>query len=450
MPANRSNPNSADNSLKTIPGAYFFRMVSTCYTCKDPLIGSYAKSFQYKKNTSDPNAPSAGPTWDTMGVIIWNDWKPITGEQAWAAMIGPLQFLYIKHNGTVPMWKGFADMPGEVQLALSIMPAVIAMQAVTGSMYHCPLGTQMYPADPAEAENVSNENNFSMYAGLRMLEFLLANNTLAFDAMLKDSKDDVDKVIKGIEKWFQNGIFSEPMEMAGINTVKNVYQGGHITFDGKYTEVGIMEYSGFAVDCQTWGISTLIPYMGNDWVTQQLGADGAYKLWQQVKHRGGKWNDNNTIAGVGFTQVLNMTCAKTATDNNTCTTHEVWSAEWSFGAALMAKTIAKTYKTSDPAKYTELMADATSIRNAVMTPVKDGGLHNVDSDGGMLYGNKRYFIPWGWYANPVSSLCSTSWSIMDEHDYNPFVLGGGDALKPAVKVKEMATGKSEGLWIGEQ
>ena len=99
-----------------------------------------------------------------------------------------------------------------------------------------------------------------------------------------------------------------------------VTQGGHVTFSGVYTPVGIMDYSGFAVDCQTWGLTTLVAYLGLDWVEGHLGKGGAYNLWQQVKQRGGYFI-NGSIAGVGFTQVINETCVNVThtKDNNTCT-----------------------------------------------------------------------------------------------------------------------------------
>ena len=33
--------------------------------------------------------------------------------------------------------------------------------------------------------------------------------------------------------------------------------------------------------------------------------------------------------------------------------------------------------------------------------------------------------PWGWYANPIGATCSTAWAVMHDHDFNPFLLGGG-------------------------
>lgn len=463
MPGGYANPTSQDNTNKKIEGSFFFRMISDCYLCEDPLIGPYAKSFQYKH---DPNfkgtEPLNAPRWNMNGAIIWNDWKPITGEQAWGVMIGPLQNLYLKYQGEVPFWTTFEEMPAEVQLGLSIMPAVVLMQSTPGSMYHCPIGTQIFPIDEHEGENVSNENNLSMYAGLRILQYFLVNNTIAnngvYDPYIKTQMDQLQGVCDNLVKWFSTpgAMFTvEALEFPGLAPSKIGYQGGHVSFaNGGYAPVEIMKPSGFAVDCQTWCMSVMLPYLP-DIVAKTLGEDGPYNLWQQVKARGGYYNSTGHIAGVGFTQVFDDSCIAeavgggdsismaTEAQNNSCTTHEIWSAEWSFGAALMTKIMAKTYKTTNPTRYAELMAEAKSITDNVMKLQSDGGLFNNEtsgehSDGGLLYGNKRFFIPWGWYANPVSSLCGTAWSIMNEHDFNPFVLGGGDALVPVPKLSHFA------------
>lgn len=50
----------------------------------------------------------------------------------------------------------------------------------------------------------------------------------------------------------------------------------------------------------------------------------------------------------------------------------------------------------------------------------------INSPGGwFLYASKRYFIPFGWFANPLPSLTSTSWAIMTQYQYNPFNPKGG-------------------------
>ena len=84
------------------------------------------------------------------------------------------------------------------------------------------------------------------------------------------------------------------------------------------------------------------------------------------------------------------------------------------------KVLADEYEKKGSADIaSKLRADAASMRKFVMAPRKRvgmdevGGLNNEVIDGGILYANRRFFIPWGWYANAVSSLCSTSWSIME-------------------------------------
>ena len=320
----------------------------------------------------------------------------------------------------------------------------------------------MWPKDEDEGTNVSNENNFSAYSGLRMLEFVLANNTDGADAVLTKAKQDVDKLIEGLEKWFNaDGLFTEesfggndvpktgmyPEAANDGQPVKIVYQGGHVSFGGEYEPVKILDYSGFAVDCQTWGMSVMVPYLGLDWLEGKLGGtNGAYNLWQQVKLRAGHYI-NGTIAGVAFTQDLNFTCLNVTKpppkvgrkpsrigkiallvsyttvalqDNLTCTQYPTWSGEWSFGAMTACKVLADEYEKKGSADIaTKLRADAANMRKAVMAPRKRvgmdevGGLNNAVIDGGILYANRRFFIPWGWYANAVSSLCSTSWSIME-------------------------------------
>lgn len=37
-----------------------------------------------------------------------------------------------------------------------------------------------------------------------------------------------------------------------------------------------------------------------------------------------------------------------------------------------------------------------------------------------IYASKRYFIPFGWYSNPLPSTTSISWSLMLHYNYNPF------------------------------
>jgi hypothetical protein len=66
-------------------------MIGPSYTMVDPINGAYANAFRYPHPDNDTTTP-----WNIAGMIHWNDWKPITGENVWAAIIGPLQVRNIK------------------------------------------------------------------------------------------------------------------------------------------------------------------------------------------------------------------------------------------------------------------------------------------------------------------------------------------------------------------
>ena len=58
-----------------------------------------------------------------------------------------------------------------------------------------------------------------------------------------------------------------------------------------------------------------------------------------------------------------------------------------------------------------------------------GKPHNYKSLGfrsskSYLYASKRYFIPFGWYANPIPSTCATAWVVMLADRFDPFGYGG--------------------------
>ncbi len=102
--------------------------------------------------------------------------------------------------------------------------------------------------------------------------------------------------------------------------------------------------------------------------------------------------------------------------------------EWTWGAVLSTRELSVQYgnMTGCPncaAWSQSLLADSISMTNNLRKRVEDGGM--LSETGGFLYCNHRYFIPWGWWANPLPALCSTAWAIMNDHAFNPFVLGGG-------------------------
>jgi len=272
----------------------------------------------------------------------------------------------------------------------------------------------MYPPDSDEETNVSNENNFSAWAAFKALFFILDTFYTKGDQALDNAKAVTAKIVTGLDHWFATYLL--PAQIAGKNVVS---QGGHVTFDGVYNyQKGDQA---FAVDCQTWGLLVL----GQKRFDAAYAAKGvtAYSVWQSAKQLAGYYIGTQ-LAGVGYTTFTTNTTAKP----------DIWSGEWTWGAVFMCRKLALEYLKAGRADYAaDLNADAASMvqfmKVQVQTCADDpvwcpgGGL--VLPDGSYLYANKRFFIPWGWYANPIGATSSTAWAVADDFRYNPFMLGGG-------------------------
>jgi hypothetical protein len=272
----------------------------------------------------------------------------------------------------------------------------------------------MYPPDPDEQINVSNENNFSGWAAFKALFFFLDTYYTGGDQVLDDAKAVTTKILQGLEHWFATYLL--PAQIAGRDVIS---QGGHVTFDGQYHyQEG---NQAFAVDCQTWGLLVT----GQKKFDAAYASKGvtAYSVWQNAKALAGYYIDGN-LAGVGYTTLGNSTGKP-----------DIWSGEWTWGAVFMCRKVAAEYRAAGRSDYAAtLEADAASMikymKQQVQTCPDDpvwcpgGGL--ILPDGSYLYANKRFFIPWGWYANPIGATSSTAWAVCDDLKYNPFQLGGGN------------------------
>jgi hypothetical protein len=320
-----------------------------------------------------------------------------------------MQILFIRNCTKVPKFSTFDNAPHEVQLAISILPAANALLSPLGSMYHCPKGTKMFPPDPSEQTNVSNENNFSAWAAFKSLIFILENFYSGGDSVLDEAKTISTKIVQGLDHWFATYLLPKPID--GENVVS---QGGHVSFAGEYEPQGGKQ--AFAVDCQTWG---MLVYGSKRFDKNYGSKTTAYGIWQSTKKLAGYYIGNN-LAGVGYT-----------TPGSNVTRPDIWSGEWTWGAVFMNRKLADEYtKQGKTAWAASLTADSKSMIQYMQQPVKPGhdgvweagGL--VQPDGSYLYSNKRFFIPWGWYANPIGATSSTAWSIFNDWNYDPFVLGG--------------------------
>ncbi len=126
------------------------------------------------------------------------------------------------------------------------------------------------------------------------------------------------------------------------------------------------------------------------------------------------------------------------------------SAEWTAGAINMVRVLITQYTEAETSsKYTptqqqqakqfvtSLQVDHDSMVKYLLTlrndqyaetdayattrPKDYNTLVPVSSNQlAFIYASKRYMIPFGWFANPLPSTTSTSWSLMLHYNYNPF------------------------------
>lgn len=323
--------------------AFFFRMIADEWSNIDPLTG------------------------ESVG---WVDWKPILGENAWAVLIGPLQVAYAKYKGHIPL------NCVEVRLALSILPALKAMQSPTGGVYHSTWG--VWGKNP---HDISSENNASLYAGLTMLKQVLEENNSTTNAL-----STVNDLLAGMDRYFHDYAYDEEQGL--------ILQGG--IYDPQTQK--FTPSKDFAVDVQTWGLTVL----GVKTIDKWFGEGTAYQIWQNTKTLGGFF-EKGTLTGVGYTDAPSA----------------VISVEWTLGAILLVKELQDLYHLPDLVKDEKTMRQ--SIERLKEKVIFDG-VETIAYD----YADRRYNIPFGWYANKVPSATSTAWVIMNDRNFNPFILGGGN------------------------
>jgi len=268
--------------------AYFFRTLSPRWQQKDPKTGKdHFKGYP-------------GPNYDH-DLIIWPDWKPVTGENAWV-ILGALQVAKAKYGDNVP------EDSDELKLALSLIAPIKALTTEIGGILHAPEGTAgKSPYD------ISNENNASAYAALTMLY------QITHDQQYKVMADNIKEYIKK---------YGRDAEQ------KVLYQGGSYK-EGKFTPYK----NPFAVDVQTWSILSFSPAALDEMFEQ--GA--AYQMWKETKTRAG-YSQDGVLYGVGYTDG-----------------HDIFSGEWTAGAVAACLELYLYYKTSHPDWAKEALADAVSM-----------------------------------------------------------------------------------------
>jgi hypothetical protein len=332
--------------------------------------------------TEDARCPERGQRW------TWNDYRPVLGENSWAQLIAPLQVAFIKY-GTI------SAIPSDdfsIALALRLLPSLKKSLTCIGGVSYAPYNT--FNGERDTGFDVSTENNASLLGGLKMLKYLLQTKGIHLDKL-----PDINLLITNIQNYI----------LLSYDPVNGYFrQGGSLPI---WPESGC-EFTwapfpiAFAVDCQTWVMSVISPKVIDAYLVEKQYAGSSLTIWKKTKELGGyRYNvQTGQCDGLGFT--VN-------------TVDQVFSGEWTLGAINMLRIFANEYTDSS------FMTEATFMRDAIERDLtKEGLVDDWYPDFGVNYANKRYFIPFGWWANPVLSTASTGWAVLMDKDYNPFYLGG--------------------------
>lgn len=425
-------------ALKPGTQAYSFRMIPRDWLSTDPLSGTIFDSWITAKELPKLNSDYR------RGKVTWADWKPVTGENAWAFLLGPLHSAYIhyvlgEHRKSVP----YHDLA--IQNALAILPTFAAMQSPIGAVYYAPAGTlSNQGTEIVSPYQVSIENNFSLYAGLKLLEETLRAIQKNEDGLAREERATINTALNTIAIMINGGRVLPNRATEGLLAFfktkawqNGAFVQGGLANDPDEKASWVPTLDPKAVDVTTWGISALGPKIIDEW----FGAGAAYDSWQQLK-TWGAYGVGRVLWGVGYSN-------KDGNGVNPDGGYRqgILSAEWTAGAINMLRAMTHYYaqissasNDSAAAFYVlNLKEDAAAMLNGVQklrfnNYVKarfPGVPQNYSrlisqSSGPYLYASKRYLIPFGWYANPLPSTCSTAWIIMLANNFDPFTYGGGE------------------------
>lgn len=403
--------------------AFTFRMLATDFHNKDPFYQSRYQEYVtplpdttlllLSKNDKDHHSPEYFKYATT-----WSDWKPITGENAWALLIGPLQAEYLLHQGKIS-----ANSLNLIN-AMNSLYAFSAMQSATGGIYYAPGGSDGNQG-PIPAGEISLENNFSVLGGLQILDRVL-HQTEQTDAVQK-AEHDVKTLLYGgttVNGFATKGLLSFIYNHA-FDKEKGIFythgQAINPSVDDWRPDTSTKGES-MAIDVNTWGIAAL----GVETIDAWYGKGIALKMWNKVKEQGGYYN-NGKLWGVGYTL-----------DNQH---DQIMSTEWTAGAINAVHALIKYYD-GQGLDTTGLQQDLTSMQEGVSHLRTDQYLGSgfdhetpkaffmtVQPEDGYayLYASKRFAIPFGWNANTLPSTTSNAWIVMNKiraDGFNPFQYQG--------------------------
>jgi hypothetical protein len=448
--------------------AYFFRQVPKTFTTDDPLPSTVEIKVEAKDANGNPIIQDL-PDNETYPKICisWTDWKPITGENIWAFLIGPLHaaLLQYKKSPCVPF------QTVAVQNAIAILGTFQKMQSKTGGIYYVPTGSL---ANMGEGEvspyEVSVENNISALGGLlifrRVLQDELNHGYCSVDEHTKinEALGMIQTMLYGgtyqvalrqleYQKRETRGLLSFLKNEAWNHDTNEFYSGGEANKVDENGQPGPewIPHELRAVDVNTWGLAVL----GQPFIDNAHGVGTAYNLWQHVKSWGGYYSDSHNSAdkelwGVGYSDHDHDGNGNIDPNDHS----GILSGEWTAGAINAVRVLMTQYQAVIDAGYEtpenlkkiqdyldDLQKDHDSMVKHIKSlrtdqyaeevafndvrPSNYKELISIPTDKlSYLYASKRYLIPFGWYANPIPSMASTTWAVMLHYNFNPFSAKG--------------------------
>jgi hypothetical protein len=418
--------------------AYAFRMTAPVWLAPDPL-----KDSSYARFISVGALPSGNARYQS-GLVSWSDWKPVTGDNAWAFLVGPLQAAHIhfvKGRGErVP----FSD--AAVQNAIAVLPAFAALQSSVGAVYYAPAGTvENQAAAPVNAQAVSTENNLSLYAGLRILKATLDSERAPGAALSADDRSRITRSVQLIDTMLSGGVLPGGRHTWGLtNFLRSAaWSRGELVTGGAADEAGGRRArpEPKAVDVQTWGVAAL----GTAQIDAWHGFGAAYHLWESLKSWGA-YGEGQTLDGVGYSDADGNGRAPGGNFRS-----GVLSGEWTAGAIVMVRNMIRHYQdvpreAREAAQAQAFVAQLKADEGAMLAGMQRLRYHRyltadipgkpqdyahliAEPDSPVasepyLYASRRYLIPFGWWANPLPSTTASAWAILVADHYDPFGYGG--------------------------
>lgn len=418
---------------------YFYSMVPQSWLSIDPLANSIYSTYIMDKDFPQNNNAYISD------VVSWLDWRPITGENAWAFLVGPLQSMYVQYSGKIPVSEFYGHT---IQNSIGALHSIGLLQSQIGAIYYAPSGTDANSGGIVNPYQVSIENNASTLSGLLILKHVLDGfNAQNPGTVPDDIINNLNSMIFGGTTTFNgvsnktDGIMSFFKNYAFNKSTGLFYASGNAN-DPKspLTPWVATSKSLSVVDVNTWTLSLLAPLV-DDWgfLNDNGKTINSYQIWQNVKQMGGFYGPDNKLWGVGYSSADGNGYENESPAFNK---NGIISGEWTAGAINLIYTLKALYN-NDDYKEISLEADEESMKNGLTSLSTDQYANNKNAFPEMpnqyehlipeypnnrmlafLYASKRYYIPFGWFANPLPSTCSTSWALMINYHFNPFVLGG--------------------------